>query len=67
MSAYAGMISGVGTAVVLFFLWGKPLIPVAGAIAMFLPLQVVPVVSLLSRPQAPEVVATAFGDKSQSV
>jgi Na+/proline symporter len=46
--AYAGMISGVGMAVVLFFLWGKPLIPVAGAIAMFLPLLVVPVVSLLT-------------------
>jgi hypothetical protein len=50
--------------VVLFFLWGKPLIPVAGAIAMFLPLLVVPVVSLMTRPPAPDVVATAFGDKS---
>ena len=61
--AYAGMISGVGTAVVLFFLWGKPLIPVAGAIAMFLPLLVVPVVSLLTQPPKPEIIATAFGDK----
>jgi Na+/proline symporter len=63
--AYAGMISGVGTAVVLFFLWGKPLIPVAGAIAMFLPLLVVPVVSLLTQPPEPEIIATAFGDKPQ--
>jgi len=62
--AYAGMISGVGTAVVLFWLWGKPLIPVAGAIAMFLPLLVVPVISLLTRPPKPDVVATAFGDAS---
>ena len=62
--AYAGMISGVGTAVVLFLLWGKPLIPVAGAIAMFLPLLVVPVVSLLTQPPKPEIIATAFGDKS---
>jgi SSS family transporter len=61
--AYAGMISGVGTAVVLFFLWGKPLIPVAGAIAMFLPLLVVPVVSLLTQPPKPEIIATAFGDQ----
>ena len=61
--AYAGMISGVGTAVVLFLLWGKPLIPVAGAIAMFLPLLIVPVVSLMTQPPKPEVVATAFGDK----
>ena len=61
--AYAGMISGVGTAVVLFVLWGKPLIPVAGAIAMFLPLIVVPVVSLMTKPPEPEIIAAAFGDK----
>ena len=60
--AYAGMISGVGIAVLLFLVWGKPLIPVAGAIAMFLPLFVVPVVSLVTRPLPPETVAAAFGD-----
>ena len=65
--AYAGMISGVGTAVLLFFLWGKPLIPVAGAIAMFLPLVVVPVVSLLTQPLKPEIVAAAFGDQPPSL
>jgi hypothetical protein len=53
-----------GLAVVLFFLWGKPLITVAGAIAMFLPLLVMPVVSLFSQPPKPEIIATAFGDKS---
>jgi Na+/proline symporter len=62
--AYAGMISGVGIAVVLFWLWGKPLIPVAGAIAMFLPLLVVPVVSLLTQPPKAEIIAAAFGDQS---
>jgi len=51
----------------LFFLWGKPLIPVAGAIAMFLPLLVVPVVSLFTQPPKPEIIATAFGDKSSTV
>jgi SSS family solute:Na+ symporter len=65
--AYAGMISGVGTAVLLFFLWGKPLIPVAGAIAMFLPLIVVPLVSLFTQPPKPEIVAAAFGDKLPSL
>jgi hypothetical protein len=50
--------------VVLFLLWGKPLIPVAEAIAMFLSLLVVPVVSLLTQPPKPEITATAFGDKS---
>ncbi|HTY87749.1 MAG TPA: sodium/solute symporter [Candidatus Acidoferrum sp.] len=61
--AYAGMIAGVGTAVILFLKWGKPLIPVAGAIAMFLPLLVVPVVSLLTRPPKPEIIETAFGQE----
>jgi len=60
--AYAGMISGVGTATGLFILWGKPSVPVAAAIAMFLPLLVVPVVSRLTRPPTPETIARAFGD-----
>jgi Na+/proline symporter len=64
--AYAGMISGVGTAVGLFFLWGKALVPVAGAIAMFLPLLVVPLVSLLTQPPNRETIATAFGDPTFS-
>jgi len=46
----------------LFFLWGKPLVPVAGAIAMFLPLLVVPAVSLLTQPPKSETIARAFGD-----
>jgi SSS family solute:Na+ symporter len=48
--AYAGMISGVGTAVGLFCYWGKPHIPVSAAIAMLVPLLVMPVVSLLTSP-----------------
>ena len=44
------MISGVGTAVGLFFFWGKPHIPVAGAIAMLVPMLVMPVVSFLTSP-----------------
>ena len=61
--AYAGMISGVGTAVGLFLLWGKPHIPVAAAIAMIVPLLVLPVVSLLTKPPATGVIAKAFGDE----
>jgi hypothetical protein len=56
------MISGIGTAVGLFWLWGKPHIPVAGAIAMFLPLLVMPLVSLFTAPPRRELVATAFAD-----
>lgn len=64
IGAYAGMISGVGTAVGLFLLWGKPLIPVSGAIAMFVPLVVMPAVSLLTRAPEPELIAKAFGDQA---
>jgi solute:Na+ symporter, SSS family len=60
--AYAGMIAGVGSAVGLFVLWGKPHIPVAGAIAMFLPLVVLPVVSLMTDPPDQELLAKAFGE-----
>jgi hypothetical protein len=34
---------------------------------MLLPLLVVPVVSLMSKPPTPEIIATAFGDKPQIV
>jgi solute:Na+ symporter, SSS family len=59
--AYAGMIVGVGASVGLVALWGKPNIPVAGAIGMFLPLTVVPLVSLLTPRLPKRVVDAAFG------
>ena len=58
--ALAGMLSGVGTSLALFFYWGKPGIPVAGAVAMIVPLLVVPLVSLVSAPLDPGLVAKAF-------
>jgi Na+/proline symporter len=58
--AYAGMISGVGTAVGLFCFWGKPHIPVAGAIAMLVPLLVMPVVSFLTSPPNEAHLAKCF-------
>ena len=57
------MLSGVGLAIGLFVLWGKPSIPVAGAIAMVIPLLLMPLVSLLTQPPKPEVIARAFGDE----
>jgi len=60
--AYAGMICGVGAAVVLFLFWGKASIPVAGAIAMIVPLIVVPLVSLATAPPDKALVAKAFGE-----
>ena len=58
---YAGMATGLASAITLFTLWGPDGVPLAGAITMFLPLLVVPVVSLAT-PQPPAaVVETAFG------
>lgn len=59
---YAGIAVGLGCAFTLFPLWGQDGVPLAGAITMFLPLAVVPAVSLLSRPLPENVVRDAFGD-----
>jgi len=63
LGAYAGMASGVGTSIALFVFWGKANIPVAGAVAMLVPLVVTPLVSLLTPPPPADLVAKAFGDK----
>jgi SSS family solute:Na+ symporter len=60
--AFAGMLSGVACMVVLTALWGNANVPVAGAIAMFVPLLVVPIVSLLTPPPPPALVQAAFED-----
>lgn len=60
--AFAGMFSGVGISMALLVLWGKPNIPVAGAVAMIVPLIVVPVVSLMTQPPPQALIRKAFGD-----
>jgi Na+/proline symporter len=60
--AFAGIIAGLASAFILFLLWGKDGIPVAGAITMFLPMFVVPIVSLITKPLPKELVDAAFGD-----
>ena len=55
--------AGLGSACILCPTWGPDGVPLAGAITMLLPLLVVPVVSLLTQPPKPEIIATAFGDK----
>ncbi len=59
---WAGMVVGLLTAVVLFLGWGADGVPLAGAVAMLLPLAVVPAVSLLTRAPTEERLAVAFGD-----
>ena len=59
---YAGIAVGLACSFVLFPLWGQSGVPLAGAITMFLPLAVVPLVSLLT-PRLPQpLVEAAFGD-----
>ena len=58
---YAGIAVGLASAFTLFPLWGQDGVPLAGAITMFLPLLVVPLVSLLSKPLAQPLIDAAFG------
>jgi|WetSurMetagenome_2_1015567.scaffolds.fasta_scaffold00012_100 solute:Na+ symporter, SSS family len=60
--AFAGVISGLVTAFTLFMLWGQNGIPLAGAITMFLPMLVVPVVSFFTQPLPKEMIDAAFKD-----
>ncbi|HEY3416171.1 MAG TPA: sodium:solute symporter [Armatimonadota bacterium] len=57
---YAGVFTGLTSAVTLFLLWGQDGVPLAGAITMFLPLIVVPLVSILTAPPSAEIIAKAF-------
>lgn len=57
---WAGMISGLVCAFVLFPAWGGDGVPLAGAIAMFTPMIVVPVVSLFTAQPDAALVAAAF-------
>ncbi len=58
---WAGMVVGLATAVVLFWAWGADGVPLAGAVAMLLPLAVVPAVSAVTRAPGREVLMAAFG------
>jgi SSS family transporter len=62
---WAGMATGLVTAVVLFLAWGADGVPLAGAVAMILPLLVVPAVSAVTRAPAPEIVNAAFGSEER--
>ncbi len=61
--AVASMAVGLGTAVTLFLVWGSGGVPVAGALAMLLPLLVMPVVSALTKAPDKEHVAHVFAHR----
>lgn len=58
--AYSGFIVGASTAIVLFFVLGPSMSPVASSIAMIVPFIVVPLVSLVTPPLDEKIIAKAF-------
>lgn len=58
--ALCGIATGLVCAVALFLLWGKEGIPLAGAVTMFLPIIVVPLVSVATRRPSQETIDRAF-------
>jgi Na+/proline symporter len=57
---YAGMIVALVNEITLISIWGQNGAPLAGAITMVLPLIVVPVVSLMTRPPEAALIKQAF-------
>ena len=64
---WAGIASGLAAAFVLFPIWGADGVPLAGAVAMVLPLVVVPAVSLVTAPPERALVDAAFGSSEPEV
>jgi solute:Na+ symporter, SSS family len=57
----AGIASGLIPMILLYLAWGEPGIPVAGTVAMVLPMIVIPIVSLLTAPPPKALLDKAFG------
>jgi SSS family solute:Na+ symporter len=58
--AYAGLITGAATMIVLFFVLGSSRSPLAASISIIVPFIVVTLVSLVTRPPDGELVDRAF-------
>jgi SSS family solute:Na+ symporter len=58
--AYAGLLAGMATMIVLFFALGSSRSPLAASIAILVPFAVVPAVSAFTRPPAKETLDRAF-------
>jgi len=64
--AFAGLITGLLTSVTLYIKLGKPGIPLAGTIAILVPMVVMPLVSLLTRPMPQEHIERVYGGAAQA-
>ncbi len=60
--AYAGLFSGAGLAVILFFVMGAENSPLASSIAMVVPFAVVPLASAFTKKVDGKIIAKAFGE-----
>ena len=56
----AGMITGLSTNVILFFVWGPAYAPMAASAAMLVPFLVIPAVSLITKRPDEDVLERAF-------
>jgi Na+/proline symporter len=65
-AVWAGMIVGLASAVALFVAWGADGVPLAGAVAMVIPLVIVPAVSLFTRAPEEKVLDAAFGPQESA-
>jgi SSS family solute:Na+ symporter len=59
-AAYAGLLAGLATEIVLFFVLGASRSPLTASIAILVPFAVVPVVSLFTRPPEEALLKKAF-------
>lgn len=60
-AAYAGLLSGLGTEIALFYLLGPANAPLAASLAILVPFAVVPLVSLATEPPDGKILDRAFG------
>ncbi|MEI6521073.1 MAG: sodium:solute symporter [bacterium] len=64
---FAGIFAGLACAIILFMAWGSNGVPLAGAITMFLPMIVVPIVSLMTKPMSAEHIEKVFSKDETAV
>lgn len=62
IGAYAGMATGLFTAIILFFVLGPAKSPIASSAAMILPFFVIPIVSLFTKTPDSALIEKAFQD-----
>ena len=60
IGAKAGMLGGIASAIILFYLLGPDKSPLASSIAIIIPFMIVPAVSLMTKKPSPRRIVKAF-------